>query len=254
MYHWKWYLNYAALRGNCDDRWKWYLNYAALRGNCDDSIYIYMGGIEYHITTNLAIVIVSLMSLYMWYTKEYSLWMKTWHGCILWCPVWHSGNIEWKQDIEGLACSVLYAVHRAGDGVLNLISARQSDDWEGIFVAVETSSSIYLSIISLNHPHLQLVTPLWPPIPLQPHHPHPITIHTPQPPTSFQPHTTKNHIHSKTTHTPKPPTPTQLLTPINHTYPPTTHIPSNHTYFSITHTWCQSILHKWIDWCSVISS
>ena len=66
-------------------------------------IYIYMGGIEYHITTNLAIVIVSLMSLYMWYTKEDSLWMKTWHGCILWCPVWHSGNIEWKQDIEGIA-------------------------------------------------------------------------------------------------------------------------------------------------------
>ena len=32
-----------------------------------------MGGIEYHITTNLAIVIVSLMSLYMWYTKEDSL-------------------------------------------------------------------------------------------------------------------------------------------------------------------------------------
>ena len=36
-------------------------------------IYIYMGGIEYHITTNLAIMIVSLMSLYMWYTKEHSL-------------------------------------------------------------------------------------------------------------------------------------------------------------------------------------
>ena len=36
-------------------------------------IYIYMGGIEYHITTILAIMIVSLMSLYMWYTKEHSL-------------------------------------------------------------------------------------------------------------------------------------------------------------------------------------
>ena len=33
-----------------------------------------MGGIEYHITTNLAIVIVSLMSLYMWYTKEDYEW------------------------------------------------------------------------------------------------------------------------------------------------------------------------------------
>ena len=37
------------------------------------TIYTYMGDIEYHITTNLAIVIVSLMSLYMWYTKEDSL-------------------------------------------------------------------------------------------------------------------------------------------------------------------------------------
>ena len=37
------------------------------------TVYIYMGGIEYHITTNLAIMIVSLMSLYMWYTKEHSL-------------------------------------------------------------------------------------------------------------------------------------------------------------------------------------
>ena len=37
------------------------------------TIYIYMGGIEYHITTNLAIVIVSLMLLYVWYTKEDAL-------------------------------------------------------------------------------------------------------------------------------------------------------------------------------------
>ena len=70
-------------------------------------------------------------------------------------------------------------------------------------VALETSSSIYLRIISLNHPHLQLITPLWPPIPLQPHrlhnHPHPIAIHAPQRPTSIQPHTTQNHTHSKTT-------------------------------------------------------
>ena len=151
------------------------------------------------------------------------------------------------------ACSVLYAVSRAGESVLNLISACQSDDWEGIFVALETSSNIYLRIISLNHPHIQLVTPMWPPIPLQPrilhNHPHPITIYTPQPSTSLQPHTTQNHTHSKNTHTPKPPTSIQLprpsITHLNYTYPPITHIPSNHAYFSTTHTWCQSILHKW---------
>ena len=34
------------------------------------------------------------------------------------------------------ACSVLYAVARAGDSVLNLISACQSDDWEGIFCCI----------------------------------------------------------------------------------------------------------------------
>ena len=49
-------------------------NSAALRarGNYDDNLYkcIQMGGIAYHITTNLAIMIVSLMALYMWYTKE----------------------------------------------------------------------------------------------------------------------------------------------------------------------------------------
>ena len=86
MCHWKWNLNF------CSSSWKvWWQ-------------YIYMGGIEYYITTNLAIMIVSLTSLYMWYTKEDSLWIKTRHGCILWrFPVWHSGNIEWKQDIEELA-------------------------------------------------------------------------------------------------------------------------------------------------------
>ena len=46
---------------------------AARRRNYGDNIYMYMGGIEYHIATNLAITIVSLMSLYMWYTKEDSL-------------------------------------------------------------------------------------------------------------------------------------------------------------------------------------
>ena len=133
------------------------------------------------------------------------------------------------------ACSVLYAVARAGDSVLNLISACQSDDWEGIFVALETSSSMYLRIISLNHSYLQLVTPLWPPIPLQSHilltHPHPIAIHTHQPHTSLQPHTTQNHPH-----------------PSNCPHPSATHTLQPHTYPPTTHTWCQSILYKWIHW------
>ena len=94
------------------------------------------------------------------------------------------------------ACSVLYAVHRAGDGVLNLISTRQSDDCEGICCIRDIIK--YLFEHNLPQPPTPLiVTPLWPHIPLEPHslhnHPHPITIHTPQPPTSFQPHTTQNH-------------------------------------------------------------
>ena len=38
------------------------------------TIYIYLGGIEYHLTTDLAIMIVSLMSLYMVVFYEYVLY------------------------------------------------------------------------------------------------------------------------------------------------------------------------------------
>ena len=114
------------------------------------------------------------------------------------------------------------------------------------FVALETSSSMYLRIISLNHPHLQLVTPLWPLIPLQPHrlhnHPHPIAIHTHQPHTSLQPHTTQNHTHSMYTithtlqnHQHPSNCPHPSTTHLNHTYPPTTHIPSNHPHLMPVH-------------------
>ena len=223
MCHWKWCLNF------CSSSWKLWWQY------------IYMGGIEYHITTNLAIMIVSLMSLYMWYTKEHSLWMKTRHDCILWrCPVWKYG----METRHWGACSVLYAVPKTGDSVLNLISSCQSDDWEDIFVALETSSSMCLRIISLNHPHLQLATPLWPPIPLQPHilhnHPYPITIHTP----INHPHPS-NHTPPKTKLIPKLRTlqnhphpsncPHPSTTHLNHTYPPTTHIPSNHPHLMSVH-------------------
>ena len=37
---------------------------------------------------------------------------------------------------RGGACSVLYAVPRADDSVLNPISACQSDDWEGSFCCI----------------------------------------------------------------------------------------------------------------------
>ena len=106
-------------------------------------------------------------------------------------------------------------------------------------VALETSSIMYLRIISLNHPHLQLVTPLWPPIPLQSHilhnHPHPIAIHThpsnhTPPKTTLIPqlHTLQNHPHPS--NCPHPST-----THLNHTYPPTTHIPSNHPHLMPVH-------------------
>ena len=76
MCHWKWYLNF------CRSSWKLWWSY------------IYMGGTEYHITTNLAIMIVSFMSLYMWYTKEDYEWRPdmVW---ILWrCPVCLYGTPE----------------------------------------------------------------------------------------------------------------------------------------------------------------
>ena len=119
------------------------------------------------------------------------------------------------------ACPVLPEVPRAGDSVLNLISACQSDDWEGILCCIRDIIK-YLFAQYLPQPPTPSTsyTPVTT-ITLQPHilhnHPHPITIHIPQPPTSLQPHTTQSHTHSKTTHTPKPPPPTQLPTPINHT-------------------------------------
>ena len=191
-----------------------------------------MGGIEYHITTDLAIMIVSLMSLYMWYTKEHSLWMKTRHGCILWrCRVWHSRNIEWKQDIEELAQFCMQWLEQV---IVFLISY----DWEGIFCYIK---NIIKYVFAHNLP--QPPTPSTSYTPVTTHTPPttqtpqpPIAIHTHQPHTSLQPHTTQSHTHSTATHTPKPPTPIQLPTHINHTYPPT------------THTWCQSILYKWIHW------
>ena len=68
--------------------------------------------------------------------------------------------IPGQPPSKKLVLLILLWPNRAGDSVLYLISACQSDDWEGIFVALGTSSSIYLHIISLNLPHLQLVTPL----------------------------------------------------------------------------------------------
>ena len=113
MCHWKWYLNF------CSSSWKLWWQY--------------MGGIEYHIKTHLAIMIVSLMSLYMWYTKEDSMNEdQTWlHFLKMSCMALRKYRMEPRH---WGACSVLHAVPRAGDSVLNLISACQSDDWEGIFL------------------------------------------------------------------------------------------------------------------------
>ena len=119
MCHWNWYLNF------CSSSWKLWWQY------------IYMGGIDYHITTNLAIMIVSLMSLYMWYTKEDTLWMKT-------CMALRKYRMETRH---WGACSVLYAVPSAGDSVLNLISACQSDDWEGIYCCIRDIIKYLLRII-----------------------------------------------------------------------------------------------------------
>ena len=171
MYHWKWYLNFCS---------------SALRRNYDDNIYIYIyihgrHWIPHQNTPSHSYceldVIIHVVHQRRLSMNEDLTWL---HFMKMSCMALRKHRMETRH---WGACSVLYAVHRAGDGVLNLINVRQSDDWEPIFVALETSSSIYLSIISLNHPHLQLVTPLWSPIPLQPHrphnHPHPITIHTP---------------------------------------------------------------------------
>ena len=88
------------------------------------------------------------------------------------------------------ACSVVYAVPRAGASVRNLISSCHSDDWEGYMYLVALENIIkYLFAHKL--PTLSTSHPLWTPIPLQPHildnHPHPITTHT------LQPHTPQNH-------------------------------------------------------------
>ena len=149
------------------------------------------------------------------------------------------------------ACSVLYGVARAGDSVLNLISACQSDDWEGIICCIRdiikyvfahnlpqppTPSTSYTPVTTHTPPTTHT------PQPPTPHnHPHPSTTHIP--PTTHQPkpHSFYNYTHSKITHT----------HPTAHTHQPhtlTTHTLQPHTYPPTTHTWCQSILYKWIHW------
>ena len=209
MYHWKWYLNF------CSSSWKLWWQYK------------YMGGIEYHITTNLAIVIVSLMSLYMWYTKEDSMNEDlTWLHFMMSCMALRKHRMETRHCG---ACSVLYA------GVLNLISARQSDDWEGIFCCIRdiikylfehnlpqapTPSTSYTPVTTHTHP----TTP-----PTPHNHPHPSTTHILPATHHPKPHSFQDYTHSKTTHTHptahthQPHTlTTHTLQP--HTYPPTTHI------------------------------
>ena len=132
MCHWKWYLNF------CSSSWKLWWQY------------IYMRGIEYIITTNLAIMIVSLMSLYMWYTKEDSLWMKTKHGCILWrCPVWHSGDLNGnKNDLTFYVCSGLLE-YCSSKGTCKLVVVGDTkimgQDWKSnIHMKYPDSSSSYV--------------------------------------------------------------------------------------------------------------
>ena len=105
------------------------------------------------------------------------------------------------------ACSVLYAVPRAGDSVLNLIRACQSDDWEGISCCIiDIIKYVFAHDLPQPPTHSTSYTPVTTHTP--PTTQDSTTIHTHQPPTSLH--------HSKTTHTPKPPTPIQLPTPINH--------------------------------------
>ena len=68
-------------------------------------------------------------------------------------------KLEWKQDIEEVAHFCRQCLEQV---TVFLISKVLSNQMTGkvFFVALETSSCIYLRIISLNHPHLQLVTPL----------------------------------------------------------------------------------------------
>ena len=149
------------------------------------------------------------------------------------------------------ACSVLYAVARAGDSVLNLISACQSDNWEGIFCCIRdiikyvfehnlpqppTPSTSYTPVTTHTPPTTQT------PQPPTPHnHPYPSTTHIPPTTHHPKPHSFHNYTHSKTTHT----------HPTAHTHQPhtlTTHTLKPHPYPPTTHTWCQSILYKWIHW------
>ena len=131
------------------------------------------------------------------------------------------------------ACSVSYAVHRAGDSVLNLISACQSDDWECIFVALETShnlpqpptpSTSYTPVTTHTPPATQTPHP-----PTLHNHPHPSTTHIPPTTPHPKPHSFQNYTHSKTTHThptahTHQPHTLTIHTLQPHTYPPTTHI------------------------------
>ena len=123
------------------------------------------------------------------------------------------------------ACSVLYAVPGAGDSVLNIISACQSDDSEGIVVSLETSSSIYYTPVTTHTPPTTQT-----PQPPTPHnHPHPSNTNILPTTHHRKPHSFQNYTHSKTihthptAHTHQPHTlTTHTLQP--HTYPPTTHI------------------------------
>ena len=164
--------------------------------------------------------------------RKYRMKTRHWGACSVFYAVPRAGDsvLNLISACQS-ACSGFFAVPRAGDSVLNLISACQSDDWECIFCCIRDIVKYLFAHNLPNHPHLQLVTPLWPPIPLQPHrlhnHPHPITIlnhphpssHTP-PKTTFIPqlHTLQNRPHPS--NCPHPST-----THINHTYPPTIHTP-----------------------------
>ena len=163
--------------------------------------YIYMGGIPHHnkpsdnyCELDVIIHVVHQRRLSM---NENQTWL---HFMKMSCMALRKYIMETRH---WGACSVLYAVHRAGDSVLNLISACQSDDWEGIFCCIRYIIKHLFAHNLLNHPHLQLVTPLWPPIPLQPptphNHPHPSTTHIPPTTHHPKPHSFQNYTHSKTT-------------------------------------------------------
>ena len=161
--------------------------------------------------------IVSLMSLYQrrLSMKEDQTWL---HFMKISCVTLRKYRMETRH---WGACWVLYAVPRAGDSVLNLISACQPDDWEGIFCCIR---DIIKYLFAHNLPQPPTPSTSYTPQPPTPHnHPHPSTTHIP--PTTHHPraHSFQNYTHSKTTHTHQPHTlTTHILQP--HTYPPTTHI------------------------------